>query len=108
CDEVSQVFIGERRYATTVRFPEAERNSPEAIGSLILMSSSGALIPLSQVAQIQLQNGESTITREMNRRHITVKFNFRARELSALVAEDTKAINERVAFDQSNSLVVWG
>ncbi len=52
---MSQVFIGERRYDTTVRFPETTRNNPEAIGNLVLTSSSGALVPLSQVARIQLQ-----------------------------------------------------
>jgi len=107
-DQVSEVFIGDRRYSTTVRFPEADRNSPEAIGSLVLMSSSGALIPLSQVAQIQLQNGESTITREFNRRHITVKFNFRDRELSSLVAEATKLIKEKVSFDPKIYRIEWG
>ena len=105
---VSQVFIAERRYDTTVRFPEATRNSPEAIGSLVLTSSGGALIPLSQVARIQLQMGESTITREMNRRHLTVKLNFHDRELSALVAEANKAIKERVAFDPRLYHFEWG
>ena len=70
---VSQVFIGERRYDTTVRFPESARNTPEAIGNLLLTSSSGALVPLSQMARIQLQLGESTITRWMNQRSLTIK-----------------------------------
>jgi cobalt-zinc-cadmium resistance protein CzcA len=105
---VSQVFIAERRYDTTVRFPEATRNSPEAIGSLVLTSSSGALIPLSEVARIQLQMGESTITREMNHRHLTVKLNYRDRELSSLVAEANKAIKERVSFDPRLYHLEWG
>src|SRR5262245_46135242 len=105
---VSQVFIAERRYDTTVRFPEATRNSPEAIGSLVLTSSSGALIQLSQVARIQLQMGESTITREMNHRHLTVKLNYRDRELSSLVAEANKAIRERVSFDPRLYHLEWG
>lgn len=105
---VSQVFIGERRYDTTVRFPESARNSAEAIGGLLLASSSGALIPLSQVARIQLQMGESTITREMNRRHLTVKMNFHDRELSSLVTEANKAIGDRVSFDPRLHRLEWG
>src|SRR5258707_14332278 len=69
---VSRVFIGERVYDTTVRFPEAVRSSPEAIGRLLLTSSGGALVPLSQVARIKLQQGESTINRDMNRRYLMV------------------------------------
>jgi heavy metal efflux system protein len=52
---VSQVFIGDRRYDVTVRFPADLRNSAEAIGNLVLTSSTGALVPLSQVARIKLQ-----------------------------------------------------
>src|SRR5712691_2448142 len=106
---VSQVFIGERRYDTSVRFPDAARNNPEAIGNLLLTSSGGALIPLSQVARIQLQMGESTITREMNHRHLTVKLNFHDRELSSLVAEATKAIAEKApSFDPKRYRIEWG
>jgi len=105
---VSQLFIGERRYDTTVRFPESTRNNTEAIGSLLLTSSSGALIPLSQVARIQMQLGESTITREMNRRHLTVKLNFHDRELSSLVAEANKAISEKVSIDPRRYRLEWG
>jgi heavy metal efflux system protein len=105
---VSQVFVGDRRYDTTVRFPESTRNSPEAIGNLLLTSSKGALIPLSQVARIQLQEGESTITRETNRRHVTVKLNFRDRELPGLVAEANKIIAEKVAPDPRLFRLEWG
>ena len=105
---VSQLFIGERHYDTTVRFPEADRNSPEAIGNLVLTSSSGALVPLSQVARIELQSGESTITREMNQRHLTVKLNFQDRELASFVAEATKAIIAKVPFDPKLYRIEWG
>src|SRR5207253_8399208 len=66
---VGQVFIGERRHDVTVRFPDSVRNSREAIGNLLLTSSTGALVPLSQIASVKLQSGESTITRAMNQRH---------------------------------------
>ncbi len=107
-DPVSQVFIGERRYDTTVRFPAAARSSPEAIGNLVLTSSSGALIPVSQVAQVVLQTGESTITREMNHRHLTVKLNYRGRDLSSLLADAHKQVDEKVSFDPDKYSIEWG
>jgi cobalt-zinc-cadmium resistance protein CzcA len=107
-EAVSQVFIGDRRYDTTVRFPPEARGSPEAIGNLVLTSSSGALIPVSQVAQVGLQTGESTITREMNRRHLTVKFNYRNRDLSSLLAEAKQKVGEKVSFDAENYSIEWG
>src|SRR5215471_5367669 len=105
---VSQVFIGERRYDTTVRFPENWRGNPEAIGNLVLTSSSGALIPLSQVARIKFQSGESTITHERNQRHLTVKLNYRDRDLSSLLAEAQRNVAERVKFDENAYRIEWG
>jgi cobalt-zinc-cadmium resistance protein CzcA len=107
-DPVSQVFIGERRYDTTVRFPAPARGSPEAIGNLVLTSSSGALIPVSQVAKVVLQTGESTITREMNHRHLTVKLNYRGRDLSSLLADAQKRVTEKVSFDPDKYSIEWG
>ena len=53
-------------------YKEEARDTPEKIAGLMLTSSSGAKIPLSQVADVNLSVGESTISREMNRRHLTV------------------------------------
>src|SRR5215470_11121948 len=107
-EAVSQVFIGDRRYDTTVRFPPEARGSREAVGNLVLTSSSGALIPVSQVAQVGLQAGESTITRELNQRHLTVKFNYRNRDLSSLLAEAKQKVSEKVSFDPEKYSVEWG
>ena len=70
---VSELFIGDRHYDITVRFPADDRDSPEAIKNLVLTSSDGALIPLSQVADVKLQTGESMINREMDHRYLLVK-----------------------------------
>jgi heavy metal efflux system protein len=105
---VSQVFIGERRYDVTVRFPPQARSSLEAIGNLVLTSSTGALVPLSQVARIQMQSGESTINRDMNHRFLMVKFNFENRSLPALLADAKKAVAEKVKFDPSLYRLAWG
>jgi len=104
---VSQVFIGERHYDTTVRFPEAVRSSPEAIGRLLLTSSSGALVPLSQVARIKLQQGESTINRDMNRRYLMVKFDAAGRSLPALLADAKRAVADKVSFDPKQYRIEW-
>jgi heavy metal efflux system protein len=104
---VSQVFIGEKHYDVTVRFREDSRNSPQAIGNLLLTSSSGALVPLSQVASIKLQTGESTINRNMNHRYLAVKLNSTGRSLPALVAEAQKAIAAKVTLDPSKYHLQW-
>jgi cobalt-zinc-cadmium resistance protein CzcA len=105
---VTQVFIGERHYDVTVRFPTDARNSPESIRDLVLTSSSGALIPLSQVAEIKLQTGESMINREMNHRYLLVKLNLKDRDPASVVSEVNRAIDQKVKFDRKLFHIEWG
>jgi cobalt-zinc-cadmium resistance protein CzcA len=104
---VSQIFIGDRHYDVTVRFEVQTRSSPEAIGNLVLTSSTGALIPLSQVARIKLQQGESTINRDMNRRYLMVKFDSAGRSLPLLLADAKRAVAAKVSFDPKNYSIEW-
>ena len=84
---VAQLFIEERHYDIAVRFAREARSDPEAIGNLVLTSPTGARIPLAQVATIRLDDGESTITHEMAKRHLTVRLNMRGRDLSSFLGE---------------------
>jgi len=105
---ISNVFIGERVYDIAVRFPENVRGSAEAISSLTVTLPTGARIPLSQVSQINSTTGESTITREMNRRHLTVRLNLRGRDLSSFLVEAHEKIANQVKFDGSKYQLEWG
>ncbi|MFY9693984.1 MAG: CusA/CzcA family heavy metal efflux RND transporter, partial [Xanthobacteraceae bacterium] len=105
---VSQLFLGDRHYDITVRFPAADRDSPEAIKNLVLTSSDGALIPLSQVADVRLQTGESMINREMNHRYLLVKLDYSDRDPLAVVADVTRAIDQKVSFDRAQYHIEWG
>ena len=105
---VGQLFRGERRYDVTVRYIDSVRDSVDAIGNLLLATPSGQRIPLSQVATIALKTGESTITRESNRRHLTVKLNLRGRDLSSFLAEAHQKIAQKVHFDPEKYELVWG
>lgn len=106
--EVSQIFMGRRVYDVILRYPEEFRNSPEKIGNLLLKSPSGADVALSQVANIGMTTGESTISREMNRRNIIVKLNLRGREFSHFINEAQAAIDERITYDADKISIEWG
>lgn len=105
---ISQIYQGDRVYDITCKYKEDARDTPEKIASLMLTSSSGAKIPLQQVADIRLSTGESTITREMNKRHLTVKLNLRGRDLSSFLNEAHKRIEEDVQYDHSKYHIKWG
>jgi len=105
---VSQIFIGNKVYDIICRYNDDSRNTPDKIANLMLTSETGAKIPLSQVADIKLSTGESTITREMNKRHLTVKLNVRNRDLNSLLQEAQSSIEKNVKYDHSKYNISWG
>jgi len=105
---IAQVFVGEKRYDVALRFAGVSRNSPEAIQNLVLTSPTGAHIALSQVAKVELRSGESTITREMAKRHMTVKLNLRGRDLASFLRDAHRVLDEKVSFDHGKYDVRWG
>ena len=107
-ESIGNVFQGERRYEVTARFLAEARSSPEGIGNLMLTAPNGERIPLSQVAHIALRDGESTITREMNRRHMTVRLDLRGRDLSNFLAEAQPKVAQIMRSSAPDLQVVWG
>ena len=104
---VMPVFVGDRTYNVTVRFPKDSKGGPEALGNLLLNSSSGAKVALSQVTSITLHTGESTISHEMNERQITVRIDNRGRDLTSYLAEAQQRINKEVRFDPKTVRLEW-
>ena len=105
---ISQLYQNDRMYDITCKYVENSRDTPEKIANLMLTTPNGAKIPLSQVADIQLSNGESTITREMNKRHLTVKLNLRGQDLSSFIKKAQAAIEKNVSYDHKNYHIKWG
>jgi cobalt-zinc-cadmium resistance protein CzcA len=92
----------------TVRFTEASRNQPEALGSLSLNTSSGQQVPLSAIADVRLRVGESTVTRENGQRNLTIRIDNRERDLTSYLNEAQAKIAARVHFDPNKIRLEWG
>ncbi len=104
---VITVYVNERTYNVTARFPRAAKSNPEAVGALLLNAAGGAKIPLSQVASIKLQTGETTISHEMNDRQITVRIDNRDRDLASYLDEVQKRIADDIKFDPTKIRFQW-
>lgn len=104
---ISQIFIGDKVYDIICRFNEDSRSTPEKIGNLMLTSATGAKIPLSQVTNIVLNTGASTITREMNKRYTTIRINLRGIDLTAFLKEAQTKIASNVKFNHERNSIKW-
>lgn len=105
---VSQIFVGNKVYDMICRYKEDSRNTPDKIGNLMLTNTEGAKIPLSQVCDINLNTGESTISREMNKRHLTVRVNLRGTDLTSFLKQAETAIEKNVPYDHEKIEIKWG
>jgi cobalt-zinc-cadmium resistance protein CzcA len=105
---VSTVFVGERSYNLTVRFIHSARNSPEALANLFVNTASGAQVPLAQLANIKLRSGESSVTREMGQRNLTIRIDNRDRDLTSYLKEAEEKIAANVKFDKTQVRLEWG
>jgi cobalt-zinc-cadmium resistance protein CzcA len=104
---IGQIYVEDRVYGITVRFPPDARKDTESIGNLTLTAANGAKIPLAELATIKLQNGESTIAHEMNHRNITVRIDLADRDLTSYLAEAKEKIDRDVHFDKQKYSLEW-
>jgi cobalt-zinc-cadmium resistance protein CzcA len=91
---LGEIIEGQLRFPLVVRLPEELRADDNAIGSILIPTASGERLPLSQLADIRLVQGPSTITREWGQRRITVLTNVRGRDIGSFVAEAQQRIKE--------------
>jgi cobalt-zinc-cadmium resistance protein CzcA len=97
---IAQMIEGDRRFDITVRFPEADRSAPDAVGRILLQSPGSQAVPLSQVADIAIREGSFMIFREGGRRYIPIKFSVRGRDLAATIVDLQNQIHAKIALPQ--------
>jgi heavy metal efflux system protein len=106
-EAATQVYEGQRRFDLIVRYPEQYRNSVETISNILLVSASGALIPLGDLAKIELREGPALISREGLQRRIYVGFNTMGRDIESIVAEAQQKIAKQIKLPPSYH-IIWG
>ena len=89
------MWEGERRFAVAVRLKEEERGL-ERMKGVLLATSGGAYIPLSEVATFQAAGGSMNIARENGGRVMAIGIFIRDRDMGSVVADMQAAVNAKV------------
>jgi heavy metal efflux system protein len=92
----SQVIQGEREFDLLVRMQEPYRKDMDSIKNLLIATPDGQHLPLSQFADIQINNSASFIYRESNSRFIGVQFSVRDRDLAGAVEEARREVDRQL------------
>jgi heavy metal efflux system protein len=104
---ITQVYVEDRIYNVTARVSNEVANSVQAIGEMPLTSTTGAQVPLKEVAHISLAMGESTIAHEHGQRELTISIENSNRALSEYLADAQAQIDAKVHYDKSKYKLEW-
>jgi cobalt-zinc-cadmium resistance protein CzcA len=103
----TQVIQGERQFDLVVRMQEPFRKNMDAIKNLLIATPDGQFLPLSQFADIKVENGASFIYRESNSRYIGIQFAVDGRDLASAVGEARQKVAQSVKLPIGYSFD-WG
>ena len=93
---VTHVYAGTRLIPVTVTMDPALKRDPQMVGTLLLRGSSGSLISLNTVADVELGEGRSEILHEGGIRRQVVTCNPATTDLTSFVARAQAAIASQV------------
>ncbi|HET9468051.1 MAG TPA: CusA/CzcA family heavy metal efflux RND transporter [Vicinamibacterales bacterium] len=84
---LSTTIEGRQRFPVRVRYAAAFRSDAQALGQVLVTSSSGAHVPLSQVARLEHARGPAMISSENGLLLATVLLNVQQRDVGGFVEE---------------------
>ena len=93
---VTQLYEREKAFDVTIRWLPAYRSSLEAIREIQIATPSNVMVPLGQIAKIELLEGPSNIFREDGQRYTPVKFSVRGRDLESAVKEAQAKVSAKI------------
>lgn len=105
--DVGEVYEGERRFRLQVRLAESLRQNIDQIRNLPVGGKDGPLVPLGQIANIQIVDSPASISREAVRRRTSVEANVRGRDLASFVGEAQKLVAEQAPLP-AGYVTHWG
>ena len=105
---VGQVLEGLKSFDITLMLDDRHRTDPAALQDVRLISPTGAIVLLRDVAGVVEKLGPNEVARESLRRRIVVQCNVRGRDLGSTVEEIKKSIAADVALPQGYTIQYGG
>ena len=106
-EPVSVLLDGVKRFDIAVRLDDHARASVESVRQIPLRTASGALVPLSRVAEVSVAEGYSFVRREQLQRYAVIQMDVRGRDIDGFV-KDANAALAKDAKLPTGYYVEWG
>jgi cobalt-zinc-cadmium resistance protein CzcA len=102
-----EVFEGQRRFPLQVRLAPQWRQDIDKLRQLKIDDPQGRQIPISQLADIVVEDGPAEISRHAIRRRLLIQCNVRGRDLAGFVADAQRTVADEVKLPAGYTLA-WG
>lgn len=106
-EPVSVLLDGVRRFDIAVRLSDVTRDSVEALRKIPMRTATGALVALSEVADVSVAEGYSFVRREQLQRYAVIQMDVRGRDVDGFVKDAEAAIQKQVTLP-SGYWIEWG
>jgi Cu(I)/Ag(I) efflux system membrane protein CusA/SilA len=103
-ENVSTTIEGRARFPVNVRYPRELRDDLDALGRVLVMTPSGAQVPLAQIAELRLVMGPSMIRNENGLLSGYVFVDMAGRDVGGYVDEAKRVVAASVALKAGYSL----
>ena len=103
---ITQTVEGLERYPVNLRFPREQRDDVQKLRELPLVTSSGAQIPLAQIAEVKVVNGPPMLKSENGRLNGWTFVDIRNVDLGSYVHEAKEAVQQQVDLPPGYS-IAW-
>lgn len=105
---ITQVLDGQRTYDVMLRLSDESRSQADSIKTIPIDTSTGAVVPLGVVADVEEAKGPNIINRENAQRRIVVQANVSGRDLVSAVSEVQKKVIEKLNLPQGYFITYGG
>lgn len=102
------VYEGEKRFDLVVRLDQASRSDIENLKNFFVPLADGQQIPLSQIADIDYEDGPQQISREDGRRRIVLGFNVKGRDVKSVVHDIQEKLDAQLKLPDGYYITYGG
>lgn len=106
--QATEVIEGRRRFPVIVRLTDAYRGTPQSVGRLLINTPSGGRVMLSQLAAVNVVEGQERISHENGERMMIVQSNVRGRDLGGFATEVQRVVAQRVPLPEGYFVTYGG
>lgn len=103
-----EVFEGEKRFDIVVKYAGMNQGDVDQIANILVPTPTGQRIRLGEIAEIHLESGPASVSREDGYRFTTVQSNVRGRDVESYVKEVQDRVRQEVKLPAGYNITYGG